>query len=87
MQSSAARNSALFDPALGAITLAPGAVDLVRGQAEEEEVLVARLLADLDVGAVERADRHRAVQHELHVAGAGGLLPAVEICSERSAAG
>jgi hypothetical protein len=35
---------------------------------------VADLLADLDVGAVEGADRERAVQRELHVAGAGGLL-------------
>ena len=48
--------------------------DLLGGVAEEEEVLVAGLLADLDVGAVERADGQRAVHHELHVAGAGGLL-------------
>ena len=32
------------------------------------------LLANLDVGAVERADGERAVQRELHVAGAGRLL-------------
>ena len=30
-------------------------------------------VANLDVGAVERADGQRAVQSELHVAGAGGL--------------
>jgi hypothetical protein len=32
------------------------------------------LLADLDVGAVERADGERAVERQLHVAGARGLL-------------
>jgi hypothetical protein len=32
------------------------------------------LLADFDVGAVERADGQSAVEGELHVAGAGGLL-------------
>ena len=42
-------------------------------QAEDEDVLGADVLADLDVGAVERADRERAVQRELHVAGAGGF--------------
>ena len=44
------------------------------GQAEQEEVLRAHLLADLDVRAVERADRQRAVQRELHVAGPARLL-------------
>ena len=47
---------------------------LGRGQAEQEEVLGADGVADLDVGAVERADRERAVQRELHVAGARRLL-------------
>ena len=42
--------------------------------AEDKDVLVAHLLADLDVGAVERADGERAVQGELHVARARGLL-------------
>jgi hypothetical protein len=45
-----------------------------RVQAEQEEVLGADLLADLDVGAVQRADGQRAVHRELHVAGARGLL-------------
>ena len=31
------------------------------------------MIADFDIGAVERADGQRAVQRELHVAGAGGL--------------
>src|SRR5690349_1392331 len=47
---------------------------LVRPQAEQEEVLLAHRVAQLDVGAVERAQRERAVQRQLHVAGAGRLL-------------
>jgi hypothetical protein len=56
-------------------------------QTEQHEVVRAHALADLDVRAVERADRERAVERELHVAGARRLHAAVEICSERSAAG
>ena len=48
-------------------------LDLLRGEAEEEEVVGADLLADFDVGAVEGADGERAVHGELHVAGAGGF--------------
>ena len=48
-------------------------LDFGRGQAEDEDVVVADQIADLDVGAVERADGQRAVQRHLHVAGAGGL--------------
>ena len=47
--------------------------DLLRGEAEEEEVLGADFFANLDVGAVESADGERAVHGELHVAGAGGF--------------
>ncbi|OIQ69217.1 hypothetical protein GALL_491840 [mine drainage metagenome] len=43
-------------------------------EAKEEEVVRPDLLQDLDVGAVERADGRRAVQHEFHVAGARGLF-------------
>src|SRR5262249_39539722 len=43
--------------------------DLLGRHAEEEEVLLPDLLADLYVRAVERADRKRAVHRELHVAG------------------
>ena len=50
-----------------------GGLDLGRRQAEDEDVVVADEIAQLDVGAVERADRQRAVQRHLHVAGAGGL--------------
>lgn len=35
---------------------------------------VAHELGDLDVRAVEGAQRHSAVEHELHVRGAAGLL-------------
>ena len=45
----------------------------VRRQAEDEDVVVADALADLDIGAVQRADGQRAVQRQLHVAGAGRL--------------
>jgi hypothetical protein len=38
-----------------------------------KNVLRADFVADLDVGAVQRADGERAVQRQLHVAGAGGL--------------
>ena len=51
----------------------PARLDLRRGQAEDEDVVVADPLADLDVGAVERADGQRAVERQLHVAGARGL--------------
>ena len=43
------------------------------GQAEDEDVVGADPVANLDVGAVERADGQRAVERKLHVAGAGGL--------------
>jgi len=48
--------------------------DLLGGEAEQEEAVVAHLLADLDVRTVEGADGDRAVHHELHVPGARGLL-------------
>ena len=66
---------------------AAGAPDLVDRQAEEEEVLGPGGLAKLDVRAVERAHRERAVQRELHVARPRRLLAGLEICSETSAAG
>jgi len=46
---------------------------LGRGEAEDEDVGVAHVLADLDVGAVVGADGERAIQRQLHVAGAAGL--------------
>ena len=47
--------------------------DLLGGQAEDDDVVVADALLYLDIGAVERADGQRAVERELHVAGARGL--------------
>ena len=49
-------------------------VHLVDGHAEEEEVLSADALTDFDVGTVEGADGHGAVESELHVASTGGFL-------------
>ncbi len=55
--------------------LVPGSarLDLCRRHPEEEEVLGADRVTDLDVRAVERADRERAVHRELHVPRARGL--------------
>src|SRR2546429_4677958 len=53
---------------------AAAAGHLLRGQAEEEEVLLPGLLRHLDRGAVARTDGQRAVHHELHVAGAARLV-------------
>src|SRR5262249_35462032 len=50
-------------------------VHLCSSEAEDKHVVVADLLADLDVGAVHRADGEGAVEGELHVARAGGLGP------------
>ena len=52
----------------------PRVRDLLGGQAEEEHVLLAGLLGDLDRGAVAGADGQGAVHHELHVARAAGLV-------------
>ena len=52
----------------------PQRLHLIGGHAEEEHIVVTDPVADLDVRAVERAKGDRAVDHELHVARAGGLL-------------
>ena len=49
-------------------------LDLVDGHAEQEEVLGADALTDLDVRAVQRTHGQGAVQSELHVAGTGSFL-------------
>ena len=48
-------------------------VDLGGQHTEDDLVLMAGGVGDLNVRAVQRAQRDRAVQHELHVAGAGCL--------------
>ena len=57
----------------GIVALGVLLLDLVDGHAEQEEVLGADALTDLDVRAIERTDGHRAVEGELHVAGTGSL--------------
>ena len=47
---------------------------VISAQTEEEKVLFAHRLHDLDVRAIVGADGHRAVHHELHIAGARGLF-------------
>jgi len=44
-------------------------------QTEKEEILGTDFLANLDVRPVERPDGERAIQRELHVAGAARLFP------------
>jgi hypothetical protein len=61
-------------------------LDLGGGQAENVEVVFTDFLEDFDVGAVQGADCQRTVHRELHVAGSEAFVPAVEICSLRSAA-
>ena len=59
---------------MGAVALLLALVHLLGGHAEEEDILVPQLLVHLHIGAVQGADGKRAVHHELHVAGAAGLL-------------
>ena len=59
--------------ARGVDALAAALLHLLGGQAEDDDVVAAHMLEDLDIGAVQRADGERAVQRELHVAGARGL--------------
>ena len=59
---------------MGIVSLLPEFIHLLHGHAEDEDVLGADFLADLDIGAIERSDRERSVEGELHVAGAGGFL-------------
>ena len=60
---------------------------LLGRQAEQEEILLAGFFSHLDRGAVARADRERAVHHELHVARAARFVTGVEIWFETSLAG
>lgn len=48
-------------------------VNVIHPHAKDEEVVLARLLSHLHVGSIHGSDGQRAVQHELHVASAGGL--------------
>ena len=57
----------------GIVALPAQGGDLRRGAAEDEDVFAPDLLHDFDVGAVQGADGQRAVEGQLHVAGARGL--------------
>src|SRR5208337_1645838 len=59
-----------FIKVAGIIAGGPSSADLFHGETKEEEILRADGFANLDVGAVERADGERPVQGELHVPGA-----------------
>ena len=48
--------------------------DLLRGEAEDEHVLLADLLGNLHIGAVHGADGQGSVEHQLHAARTGRLL-------------
>ena len=52
---------------------AAAGVDLLHGVTEDILVVPASLLGDLHVGAVQGTQGHSAVEHQLHVAGAGSL--------------
>src|SRR6516162_7152623 len=54
---------------------AAAALDLVRSQAKQEEIVLAGLLRHLDRRAIAGAERQRSVQHEFHVAGAARFVP------------
>ena len=47
--------------------------NLLGAQTENEDILVPDMLANLDIGAVERADGQGAIQRQFHVAGSGSL--------------
>ena len=54
----------------GAVALLFQCLHLPGGHAEQEDVVPAHLFADLDIGAVQGAEGHGAVHHQLHIAGA-----------------
>ena len=63
-----------LQPGLGVVALLLQPGNLLGVVAEEEKVVGAHPLADLDIGPIEGADRESAIERHLHVAGAGGLL-------------
>ncbi len=65
----------------------PSGRHLLGGQAEQEKILRADRFADLDVCAVQRADGQCPVNENFMLPVPEASLPAVDICSDRSAAG
>ena len=55
------------------IASAPKVVDLGGGHAEDNNILVADCVVNLNIRAVERAESYRAVHHQLHIARAARL--------------
>ncbi len=47
--------------------------NLFGGEPEDEDIRFTHLLADFDIGPIERADRQCAVEGEFHIAGSGSL--------------
>ena len=47
---------------------------MFRRQTEQEEIFLARFLRHLDRRAIMRSDCQGSIHHELHVAGAAGLI-------------
>ena len=76
-----------FEDIVRVVALAAEFFHFLDLEAEDENVIVANFLADFNVGSVQGADGKGTIEGKLHVASAGSLLVAVEICSERSAAG
>ena len=64
----------MADVPLGDIALLPQLGGLIGMEAEEKHIFIPQHIVHLHVGAVQCADRQCAVHHELHVAGAAGLL-------------
>ena len=50
-------------------------VDLLGGHTKDQDVFAAGMLADFNIRAVKRTERDRAVEHQLHIAGAACLGP------------
>ena len=51
------------------VVIPPPLIDLPCGQTKQEEVFVADLFTNFDVGTIQSTDGHSTVHHELHVAG------------------
>ena len=56
------------------VAFGPKSLDLIDGEAEDKNIFRTDFFTDLDVGAVEGANREGSVEGEFHVAGARGFL-------------
>ena len=69
----AAQLRVLFVDGVRVVAARPQCADLFRGKPEQKEILGSDLVANLDIGAIQRADGESAIERELHVAGAARL--------------